>query len=110
MNVYRTLNGAQAGVVIKAGRTSVRGWYIGNLDTNPAYVKLYNQASAPDELETPVMTLYLPATSAANLSIGPEVALDNFTAGLSVRCTSAPADASIVSPAANTLILNVFYN
>ena len=82
------------------------GWYLANAAAAIRYVKLYNKATAPDQTDTPLLTILLPASSAANI-IAP--AGIDFTTGISIRATTGVADNDTGAPSANDVVANVFY-
>lgn len=109
MNVYRNINVGTTGVVIRAGRANVYGYYFYNNAAAARVIRLYNMATAPDELETPVMSIPIPAGTAANLWSGSECSLDMFTLGLSIRASTGIADDDGGAPSANDVVVNIWY-
>jgi hypothetical protein len=103
---YRNLDLGATGQVIKAGPGHLLGYYIANNASAARYVKVYDKATAPTAANTPVMTLCLPATSAANVLA--DVGLD-FPAGISVRATTGLADADTGAPSAGDVVANFWY-
>src|SRR5207302_47977 len=78
-----------AGQVIKNAPGEVGGWYLANNAGAVRYVKLYDQATAPDLTATPKLTIAVPANSAANVLAPAGV---DFTAGISARASTGVAD------------------
>ena len=110
MNIYRNLDSGITGVLIKTGQTSLRGYYLANNAATARFVKLYNKATAPASTDTPLVTMILPATSAANIVFGSEAGVDAFTLGLGIRSTTGIADADVGAPTANDVVVNIYYN
>jgi len=105
-NVHRTIDLDQTGQLIKAGAGTVYGYYLSNVATVARFVRFYDKVTAPLSSDTPVMTIVLPASSAANVYWGPGV---KFTAGIGARATTAVADADTGAPAANDIVANILY-
>ena len=104
---YRNINLGNTGQVVKASAAYLHGYYISNSGAAKAYVKVYDKATAATSSDTPIATFEIPAGSAANVaSNSPFV---TTTAGLSVRATTGVADNDASSPAANEVIVNLFY-
>jgi hypothetical protein len=73
----------------------------------PVYLKLYDMANEPSEADTPVKTLYLPAS--ASFSFDFPAGFD-FASGIGYRITGAAADADTTAlVAADVLALNLDY-
>jgi hypothetical protein len=105
--IYRNLDLDETGVSIKGGAGVLYGYYLSNNATSVRYVKLYNKATAATVgTDTPVMTLAIPALSAANVSFPFGV---EFATGLSAGCVTAVADNSTAAPSANDVVANFFY-
>jgi hypothetical protein len=104
---YRNLDLGITGQVIKAGQGKLGGYYISNAAASERYVKFYNKATAPTSADTPVLTLAIPATAAANMVT--DAGVSGFTAGLSVRASTALADSDNTAPTANDVTVNIFY-
>jgi hypothetical protein len=105
-NTYCNLNLGTTGQVIKNAPGEVGGWYLANNAAAVRYVKLYDQATAPDQTATPKLTIAIPANSAANVLAPAGV---DFTAGISARATTGVADNDTGAPSANDVIVNIFY-
>ena len=78
-------NTAQA---IKASAGNLYGYYIGNTNASAVYVHLYNTAAASVTVGTtnPLVTFYIPASAAANLTFPYPITFSN--AGWSVAATT----------------------
>ena len=106
-SVLKNLDLGTTGEVIKASAGQVGGYFISNLVDSPVYVKFYNKATAPTSSDTPVLTLAIPSSAAANV-LG--VAGLQFNTGISWRASTGVADNDNTAPAANQVVANVFYN
>ena len=83
------------------------GYYVFNNAAAVRYLKLYNKATAPTVgTDTPVITIPLPPQAAANVSFVQGIA---FSLGLGVGATTGVADNNTGAPAANDVIINLFY-
>lgn len=107
--IYRNISLGTTGQVIKAAPGVIVGWFLSNSGAAAAYVKLYDKATAPTEADTPALTIYLPAGAAANVGPG-DGAIGPFAAGISARATTGAADNNTGAPAANEVIVNIFYS
>lgn len=81
-----------------------------NLNASPAYLKLYNKATAPTVgTDTPVQVYMIPGnTSGAGFVIPPTPGLD-FTTGIAFALTTGIAHTNNVGVAANEVIVNLGY-
>jgi hypothetical protein len=76
-----------------------------NARGSAVYLKLYDKKTAPSEADTPVRTLYLPASSPFDFSRQVQ-----FKSGISYRMTTAVADNSTAAlTAGDVLALNIDY-
>ncbi len=102
----RSLSAADTvGVVVKGGPGKLCGWFISNANAATRFVKFYNKATAPatNGSDTPLLTLAIPAGSAANVSFESGIA---FTVGIGLRITTGVADNDTGAPAASEVIVN----
>jgi hypothetical protein len=106
LEAYRTLDLGVTGQVVKAAQGQLYGWYIANNAGAARFVKVYDKATAPTQADTPVLTLELPASAAANAFTALGIA---FHSGIALRATTAVADNDTGAPSANDLVVNVFY-
>jgi hypothetical protein len=108
LTIFRLLAAATTNASsVKGSAGQVYGWYLFNTSAATKYVKLYNKATAPTVgTDTPVMTLPLPAGSAANVYFEDGIA---FATGIALAITGAVADADTTAVAANDVIVNLFY-
>jgi hypothetical protein len=105
-NTYRNLNLGVTGQQIKTTPGEVGGWFLANNAAAVRYIKLYDTNQTPDQTFTPKLTIVLPANSAANVLAPAGV---DFTSGIAVRATTGVADNDTGAPAANDVIVNIFY-
>lgn len=108
LTISRTLAAASTNATsVKGSAGQVFGWFIYNASASAKFLKLYNTASAPTAGSgTPVMTIPIPATSAANCEFANGIA---FGTGIGFTMTGAVADNDTTALAANDLILNLLY-
>jgi hypothetical protein len=106
LDVFRNLNLGATGQVVKASAGQLFGWYISNAATSQRFLKVYNKATAADQTDTPVMTIPIPAESAANVSFPQGI---QFAAGISVRCTTGIADNDTGAPGSNECVVNILF-
>jgi hypothetical protein len=110
-STYRVLSAAATtnGANIKASAGTVKGIQGYNAKASAVYLKLYNKASAPTVgTDTPVKTIYLPASAAFAFDFGTGVA---FATGISIAMTGAGADADTTALASGDILaLNVDYH
>ncbi len=81
-----------------------------NINASPAYVKLYNKASAPDQNDTPVMVFTVPGNTAGagnNPDLGPFGLA--FALGIGIRIVTGVADNNTTAVAANEVIVNAVF-
>jgi hypothetical protein len=100
------------GINLKASAGTVYGIQLGSISANPAYLKLYNKATAPTcGTDTPVKRLIIPANSTpgagSNISFSGGV---SFTNGIGYCVTTGITDADTTAPAANTFLINIDWN
>jgi hypothetical protein len=97
-------------VVVKASAGTLFGVQLGGIGSAPAYLKIYNAASATCGSGTPVKRLIIPAASTAangggsNVTFGPGLA---FGTGITYCVTTGIGDADTTAPAASTYLVNV---
>ena len=103
---YRNLDLGATGQVIKASSGYLYGYYIANNATSVRYLKVYDKATAATQADTPILTLPIPPTGAANAVWGDGIP---FSAGISVRATTGVADNDTGAPSTNDVIVNLFY-
>ena len=108
LTTYRNIDLDETGILVSTGAHQVYGWYLFNGALTTRYIKFYNKATAPTVgTDTPVMTIPIPAGSAANVEYN--VGIASFPLGLGIGATTAVADNSTAAPSANDCIVNIFY-
>lgn len=112
LSIFRSLDLDETEEDVKTAAGQVYGWYIANLATTTRFVKFYNATAANVSVgsTTPVLTLPIPGNSsddvAANALGGMGIAFDT---AICVAATTGVADANTGAPAANDVVINVFY-
>jgi hypothetical protein len=110
-STYRLLSAAATtnGASIKGSAGTVKGIQGFNAKASAVYLKLYNKATSPTVgTDTPVKTLYLPASAAFAFDFGTGVA---FATGIGIALTGAGADADTTALASGDILaLNVDYH
>ena len=102
---YRSLDVNTTGALIVGTAATLHDYYIRNNSAGVIYVKLYDKASAPTVgTDTPIRTIGIPATAAANLSI---VAGIYFASGIGIGATTEVADNGTTGPTANHVVANI---
>lgn len=105
--MYRNLNATTTGSIVKASPGRIENMILCNNSTTvPVYVKLYNKATAPTGADTPVQTILVNSLGTTVIDLGDP---DQFSAGISLRASTAAADADATAPAANSCIVNIKY-
>jgi hypothetical protein len=106
--IFRSLDLDETEEDIKTSAGQVFGWYIFNAAASTRFVKFYNATAANVTVgsTTPVLTIPVPAGSAANVFSETGIA---FGTAISAAATTAVADADTGAPSANDVVINVFY-
>lgn len=98
---------------LKASPGRIEGIELGGIGAAPAYLKLYDKASAPTcGTDTPVKVLIIPAAAtAANGAVNNVTIPDGFSflVGIAFCVVTGIADADNTSVAAATYIVNIDY-
>lgn len=105
-SIYRNLDAQTTGAMVKAAPGQLYGWQIKNAAAAVRFVKIYNKATAPTGADTPLLTIGLAAGGDSVLFL-PQGA--RFSAGISIRGTQLVADADATAPAANDIVVNLFW-
>jgi hypothetical protein len=95
--------------VVKASAGRIYGWSLTNVSANECYVKFYNQATAPANTDTPVLTVLVPGNmngAGNNLALPRGV---SFSAGISFRIVTGVADNDNTGVSANEVVVNLMY-
>jgi len=106
--IFRSLDLDESEEEIKATTGNLYGYFFGNVATSVRYLKFYNATAASVTVgsTTPILTFPLPASSSGHIAFPYPV---GFATALSAAVTTGVADADTGAPAANDVILNVFY-
>jgi hypothetical protein len=93
---------------VKTSAGQVTGYYYANISTGWRYIKLYNATAANTTVgtTTPQCTFPVPPGSAANISFPYPI---TFTTAICAAATTGVADNDTGAPAANDVIVNIFY-
>lgn len=99
-------------VVVKGSAGTLFGVQVYGIGSAPAYLKIYNAATATCGSGTPVKRLMIPAASTAangagsNVTFGPGLAMGT---GITYCVTTGITDTDTTAPAASTFLVNVDY-
>jgi len=97
--------------VVKASAGKLYGMWITNTATATRWIKFYDATSGTIGTGTPVITFGIPGNSSDNIAanLGTGDGGITFSTGISVGCSTGFADADTGAPAANDVIINIFY-
>ena len=106
LTIFRSI-GAGTGQSVKASAGQLYGWYMYNDTNGTRYVKIYNTAGTPTAGSgTPVMTIPIPAGSAANVEFSNGIA---FATGIGMTIVTTAPDAGSTTTATSEVIVNLLY-
>jgi hypothetical protein len=107
LSIYRNIDIDETGVNIKDEAGMLYGWYLYNNAATTRYIKFYNVADAPTVgTDTPVLTIPIPAGSAANVEYNVGIAFDT---GIGIGAVTGVADNNTGAPDANDCVVNILY-
>lgn len=109
LSIFRSIDLDETEEQVKGSAGQVYGWYIFNADASDTlYVKFYNATAANVTVgtTTPVMTIPVPSGAGANVEFTNGI---EFDTAITVAATTGIADSDTGAPAANEVIVNVFY-
>jgi hypothetical protein len=108
LDIFRSLDLDETEEEIKATAGQVYGYFLFNASAGTRFFKLYNATAASVTVgtTTPVVTIPIPAGSAANVEFSQGVV---FGTAITAACTTAVADNDTGAPSANDCVANVFY-
>jgi hypothetical protein len=112
LSISRTLSAANTtGINAKGSAGQVYGWAITNTNASARFVKLYNKATAPTVgTDTPVITLVIPGNATGAGMVAAEFTSGiAFGTGIGYGITGAIADNDTTAPAANEVVVNLFF-
>lgn len=99
------------GVLLKGGSGFVYSIQLGSIGAAPAYLKLYDKATAPTcGTDTPVKRLIIPAAATAANGTATPIAFPGairFEQGIAYCVTTGIADNDTGAPAASTFLVNI---
>lgn len=106
--IFRSIDLDETEEEIKATAGNLYGYYFANTNAAARYLKFYNATAANVTVgsTTPVLTFYLPPTSAGHVGFAFPI---GFATAITAAATTGVADADTGAPSANDVILNVFY-
>jgi hypothetical protein len=104
---YQHLDLGVTGRVVKASAGQLYGWALSNAHaTDARYVKFYDKATAPTQVDSPAFIVRIPAGALSNVPLPQGIAFAN---GISVRATTGVADADTGAPTASDVQFAAFY-
>lgn len=108
LSMFRTLDADETEEDVKTSAGQLYGWFIYNAGAAVVYVKIYNATAANVTVgsTTPVLTIPIPAASAANVEFTNGI---EFTTAITIAATTGVGDADTTAPAANQVVANLFY-
>jgi hypothetical protein len=108
LSIFRSLDLDETEEEVKATAGQLYGYFFSNVAANARFIKFWNATAANVGvgITTPVLTLPLPATSAANVSFPHGIA---FGTAITVAATTGVADADSGAPSANDVVVNIFF-
>jgi len=97
--------------VVKASPGQVYGMWVSNLATATRFIKFYDATSGTVGTGTPKLTVPIPGNATDDISgaFGPGGLGIEFTTGICVGASTGIADADTGAPAANDVVVNIFY-
>lgn len=108
LTIFRSIDLDESEEEIKATAGQLYGYYFANTNAAARYLKFYNATAANVTVgtTTPVLTFYLPPTSAGHVEFSHGIA---FGTAITAAATTGVADNDTGAPGANEVILNAFY-
>lgn len=108
LSYFRSIDLDETEEEVKGSAGQLYGWFIHNKASTTTYVKIYNDTAANVSVgtTTPVLTIPMPANSSANMIFPIGVA---FSTAITAAATTGVADNDTGAPAANDLIIDLFY-
>ena len=96
------------GTSVKAGQGNLFSIHAHNTNASARYLKFYDKASAPTVgTDTPVLTLYIGATSGVRDIVFPEGMA--FPLGIAYAITANQADSDTTAIGANEVVMSITY-
>lgn len=108
LSIFRSIDLDETEEEIKATAGQLYGYYFANTNAAARYLKFYNATAANVTVgtTTPVLTFYLPPTTAGHVEFSHGIA---FSTAITAAATTGVADNDTGAPGANEVILNAFY-
>lgn len=109
LSLFRSLDLDETEEDVKTSFGQVYGYYFANISTGWRYLKFYNATAANVTVgtTTPVLTCPLPPQSVANVTFPIGIV---FSTAITAAATTGVADADTGAPAANDVVVNIFYS
>lgn len=111
-SIFRSLDLDESEEEVKGTAGTVYGVWFSNMATSTRFLKFYNATAANVTVgtTTPVLTLALPGNTSDDISGVFSIAQGiKFDTAITVAATTGIADNDTGAPAANDVIVNVFY-
>jgi hypothetical protein len=113
LSIFRSLDLDETEEEVKATAGCVYAVWVTNTATSTRWLKFYNATAANVTVgtTTPVITIGIPGNTSDDIagSFGPGGIGITFDTAITVAATTGVADADTGAPAANDVIVNVFY-
>lgn len=108
LTIFKSIDIDETEEEIKATAGNVYGYYFANTTASARYLKFYNATAASVTVgtTTPVITLYLPPTSAGHIGLPYPI---SFSTAITVAATTGVADNDTGAPGANDCLVMVYY-
>lgn len=108
LDIFRSLDIDETEEAVKASAGKLYGYYFYNAASAVRWLKFYNDtvANVTVGTTTPVLTLGLPAGAAGHVEFVNGIP---FSTAITVAATTGVADADTGAPAANDVVINIFY-
>lgn len=111
LSTSRTLSANNTtGIAVKASTGQLYGWAITNTNASPRFVKIYNNSAPTVGTTTPQITLMIPGNSSGAGMVAAEFTSGiSFATAIGLGITTGVADNDTGAPAANEVVVNLFY-
>lgn len=110
LSISRTLSANNTtGISVKGSAGQIFGWVITNVASSARFVKIYNTSAPTVGTTVPVITLAIPGNANGT---GMVAAFDSgiaFGTSIGIGITTGVADNDTGAPAANDVVVNIFY-
>jgi hypothetical protein len=113
LSIFRSIDLDETEEEVKATAGTVYACWVTNTTASTVWLKFYNATAANTTVgtTTPVITIGIPGNASDDISanFGPGGHGIGFSTAISVAATTGVADNDTGAPAANALIVNIFY-